>query len=118
MVHALRAERQQRVGQLPATVRESGRVPPGGTVAQRELHLVNGQAGLQRVDGHADLAAEAGGEREAAVAGALRQRALPGQRLPRPEAGARANECPRRPLGDPEATAARVRERGDRELGA
>src|SRR5581483_7053896 len=105
VVRPQRAAREQEVGELPTAVGETGEVAAGRAVLERQLHLLDRDAGSRRVDRHPRLRAEARREREDGGAGAGRERALTRERLGRVDAGAEPDERPRGPLRDPEASA-------------
>ncbi len=112
-----RAGREDRVKELPAAVREALCVAPRRPVTQRQVALLDREAGPDRVDRHPHLAAEPGREREARCAGAWRERTLARERLPRLEPAAEANESPPGPLREPEPSALALGERRDRDVG-
>ena len=119
VVDGERAGGEERVDELAAAVREAAEVAAGLAVAQRQLELRDAEPGARGVDRHAHFAAESGGEREALL------RARPRDSARWPESGSRASkpasatdERARHALGDPEAAAAALGERGDREVGA
>src|SRR3954471_8252822 len=84
---------------------------------QRQLDLLDVEPGADRVEGHPHLAPEAGRSREAALASPGRERALAGERLTEIPAGRKPEQPARGALGEPEAAALALRERGDGYVG-
>ena len=117
MVHTERAGGQNRVHELTAPVRKTGRVASRRPMVELEGNLLEAEAGSECVDRHPCLAAESAGDREAHDPGPLTHVALAGERFPWAEAGPQADEAARDPLGDSEPSADAVLEDGDREVG-
>src|SRR5438093_6158465 len=111
-----RAAGEKSVEELAGPVGEAARIAACRPVAQWELHLLDFEPLPGRVDRHPHLAAEPGRGRKAGGAGSRGKRALAGERLARLETGAGADERASRPLGDPEASALALSERGDGEI--
>src|SRR5437763_1702236 len=111
-----RAAGEDGVEKLAGPVGEAARIAAGRAVAQWELHLLDFEPLPGRVDRHPHLAAEPRRGRKAGGAGSRGKRALAGERLARLEAGAGADERASSPLGDPEASAPALSERGDGEI--
>ncbi len=108
---------EQRVDELVCAVREAAQVAAGGAVAERQLDLLDAQPGAGGVDRRAHLAAEAGGKREDGAARGGRKRALARERLARVDARQRLDQHAGRALGDAEAAALPLGERGDGQVG-
>ena len=103
MADALRAEREQRVEQLPASVDEAGDIPPGRSMAERQLHFTptdRPALSASTVMPISQPKPAARGTRRAALPG---ERALTGERLLGLEAGPHADERARDTLGEAEA---------------
>ena len=115
-----------RVGPQASTASSSWRprwrnpreVAAGGAVAQRQLDLLDPEAGAGGVDRHPHLAAEPGREREARRPCRRRERALARERLRALEAASAPDQRAGAALGDAEAAALLLGERRDREVGA
>ena len=117
VVCCLRTERKQNVAQLACPVREPAQVAPGRAVAERELDLLDRDAGLDRVARHPRLAAEPGRGREHRPPCRRRKRALPRERLAQLASRRQAKKLPGGALDDAEAAALLVREDRDCEVG-
>jgi len=93
-------------------------VSAGRAVPKRQLRFTDTKPGAGRVDSHAHLAAEPGRHREARRPRSRRERPLAGERLARLEAGECSDETSCDALGEAEATADSLGERGDVEVDA
>ena len=76
MVHTERAGGQNRVHELTAPVRKTGRVASRRPMVELEGNLLEAEAGSERVDCHPCLAAEPAGHREAHDPGPLQRQRL------------------------------------------
>ncbi len=116
VVRRLRAEGEQDVPELAASMDEAGEIADGGAMLELELDLAELEAGSKRIDRHPRLDAEAGREREAGGSRRRREDALPGERLTRRSACRELDQASRGSLREPEAAALRAREPGDDEI--
>ena len=117
VVDCLRSAREDDLDELPSAVDEPADVPPGGTVLELQLDLVDHEPGPRSVDRHSRLDSEPHRHGKDRLARPLRQPPLSRERLASRETGARRDQRPCGALRQAESSTLLRLEPRDREIG-